>query len=304
MDKPKYHSTSNTAERKGFALLITLSVLAVLIALTGVLLSYFDTVRKDAAATKALVQADLYYMDIRKIIGDFKEKKVLYTTLYQMPVPLRSPDGRFDVQLQCRPRANGININWLGKEDDPKMRVHYDAARKLFENIVQDYDLEDAGRLEEMLLEEMQGKKSFIAKENNRLLQKNGIISSKQFRHILQQYQFETDDRKVALVPWEKYFVFGDSGELVDGNYLSAELIAILFDIDLESVKDEWVEGGMNLKDFVSNMGEEYNDKLYAQKFVEEAKCSVQYAYEDGRFAFTFIDSEGEVKDFEFNGKQ
>ncbi|BAF70986.1 hypothetical protein [Sulfurovum sp. NBC37-1] len=304
MDKPKYHVSRNTTGRKGFALLITLSVLAVLIALTGVLLSYFDTVRKDAAGTKALIQADLYYTDIRKIIKGFKEKKTLYTTLYQMPVPLASPDARFDILIQCRPRANGININWLGKENDPKMSLQYDAARKLFENIAQTYDLEDAGRLEEILLEEMQSKKPFIVKEYNRLLQKNGIISFKQFGQILQRYQFETDDRKISLVPWKKYFVFGDSGALVDGDYLSPELIAMLFDIDLDSVKEEWVEGGMKLKDFVQNMGGEYNDKLFAQKFVEEVKCSVQYAYEDERFAFTFIDNEEEVKDFEFNGKQ
>ncbi len=303
MDKPGYRS-SNTRQRKGFALLITLSVLAVLIALTGVLLSYFDTVRKDAAATKALIQADLYYTDIRKIIESFKEKKTLYTTLYQMPVPLQSPDGRFDILLMCRPRANGININWLAKENDPKMTLQYETARKLFENIVQTYDLEDAGRLEELLLEEMQGKKPFIVKEHNRLLQKNGIISFKQFGHILQRYQFETDDQKVSRIPWEKYFVFGDSGELVDGDYLSAELVATLFDIDPESVKDEWIEGGMKLRDFVRNMGGEYSDKLYAQEFVEEVKCNVQYAYEDGHYAFMFIDSEGEVKGFEFNGKQ
>jgi len=303
MDKPEFHGSS-TSKRRGFALLITLSVLAVLIALTSVLLSYFDAVRKDAVGTKALIQGDLYYTDIQKIIKSFKEKKTLYTTLYQMPVPLSSPDGRFDVLLRCRPRANGININWLEKENDPKMRLQYETAQKLFENIVQSYDLEDAGRLEEMLLEEMQGKKPFIAKESYRLLQKNGIISFKQFEQILQRYRFETDDRKIALVPWKKYFVFGDSGALVDGEYLSAELIAMLFDIDLESVKDEWAEGGMKLKDFVRNMGGEYNDKLFAQEFVEEVKCSVQYAYEDERFAFTFIDSEGEVKDFEFNGKQ
>ena len=304
MDKPDNRSDRNKAMRKGFALLITLSVLAVLIALTGVLLSYFDTVRKDAAGTKALIQADLYYTDIRKIIKGFKEKKTLYTTLYQIPVPLASPDGRFNVLLQCRPRANGININWLAKEDDPKMTVQYDAARKLFENIAQTYDLEDAGRLEELLLGEMQGEKPFIIKEHNRLLQKNGIISFKQFGQILQRYQFETDDPKVSLIPWEKYFVFGDSGDLVDGDYLSAELIALSFDIDLQNVKEKWVEGGMKLKDFVQNMGGEYNDKLYAQEFVEEVKCEVQYAYEDGRYAFTFIDSREEVKDFEFNGKQ
>ncbi len=304
MDKSDNHISTDRPHKRGFALLITLSVLAVLIALTGVLLSYFDEVRKDATATKAVIQGNLYYADIKKIIKSFKEKKTLFSTLYLMPVPLASPDGRFDVLLQCRPRANGVNINWLGKSEDPKMAEQFNAARDLFEAIAQTYDLEDAGRLEELLLAQMEGKKPFVQKPSNRLLQKNGIISFKQFGQTLQQYQFETDDRKVSLVPWEKYFVFGNTGELMDGDYFSAELIALLFDIDLEMVKEEWTEGGMKLKDFVQQMGGSYNDKLYAKEFVEEAKCSVQYAYQDERFEFTFIDSQGEVKDFEFNGKQ
>jgi len=304
MDKPDNRISTDRPHKRGFALLITLSVLAVLIALTGVLLSYFDEVRKDATVTKAVIQGDLYYTDIKKIIKSFKEKKTLFSTLYLMPVPLASPDGRFDVLLQCRPRANGVNINWLGKENDPKMGEQFKVARDLFEAIVQNYDLEDAGRLEELILAEMQGKDPFIQKPNNRLLQKNGIISFKQFGRILQRYQFETDDEKVSLVPWEKYFVFGNTGELMDGDYFSAELIALLFAIDLETVKEDWAEGGMKLKDFVQQMGGSYNDKLYAQEFIEEVKCSVQYAYQDERFEFTFIDSQGEVKDFEFNGKQ
>ncbi len=304
MDKSDNHISTDRPHKRGFALLITLSVLAVLIALTGVLLSYFDEVRKDATATKAVIQGNLYYADIKKIIKSFKEKKTLFSTLYLMPVPLASPDGRFDVLLQCRPRANGVNINWLGKSEDPKMAEQFNAARDLFEAIAQTYDLEDAGRLEELLLAQMEGKKPFVQKPNNRLLQKNGIISFKQFGQTLQQYHFETDDRKVSLVPWEKYFVFGNTGELMDGDYFSTELIALLFDIDLETVKEEWTEGGMKLKDFVQQMGGSYNDKLYAKEFVEEAKCSVQYAYQDERFEFTFIDSQGEVKDFEFNGKQ
>jgi len=304
MNKTCNRISMDRSYKSGFALLITLSVLAVLIALTGVLLSYFNEVRKDATVTKAMIQGDLYYVDIKKIIKSFKNKKIFFTTLYQMPVPLASLNGRFSVLLQCRPSANGININWLGKEDDPKMQKQFNMAQNLFEKIVQSYNLEDPGRLEEMLLVQMPEKKSFVQKPDNRLFQKSGIISFKQFEHILQEYQFETDDQKISQIPWEKYFVFGNTDKLIDGDYLSAELIALLFDIDLETVKEEWTEGGMKLKDFVQQMGGVYNDKLYAQEFVEAAKCSVQYAYQDERFEFTFQDNDGEVKDFEFNGKQ
>jgi len=304
MNKPCQYTIIKSPNSRGFALLITLSVLAVLIALTGILLNYFDEVRKEAVETKALIQGDLYYADTKKVIKNFKDKKTLFKTLYLMPVPLSSPDGRFNLILQCRPRANGVNINWLSRENDPKMAEQVKTAQDLFGSIVQNYNLEDPERLEEMLLEEMQGKRSFVQTPGNRLLQKNGIISFQQFENILQQYQFETDDQKVSKVPWNKYFVYGDTGNRIDGDYLSAELIALLFNIDLETVKGEWIEGSMKLKDFVEEMGETYNNKLYAKEFVEEAKCSVHYVYQDEQFEFTFIDSQGEVKNFEFNGKQ
>ena len=304
MDKPRNSIKKVPQHKRGFALLITLSVLAVLIALTGVLLSYFDEVRKDAMVSKALIQGNLYYTDIQKIIKGFKEKKILFATLYQMPIPLASPDGRFNLLLICHPSTNGININWLGKENDPKMTEQYTVAQKLFDSIAQTYDLEDAGRLEELLLVEMPGEKPYVLKDDNRLFQKNGIISFKQFEQVLQQYQFETDDQKVSDIPWDKYFIFRKSSEFVDGDYFSAELIALLFNLDLDTVKEEWVEGGIKLKDFVQRMGGTYNDKLFSEDFIEEAECSVQYTYQDERFEFTFIDSEGEVQDFEFNGKQ
>ena len=50
--------------RQGFALLITLSVLSVIIALTTVLLSYLEEVQQDSTDTKALIQADIYHTNI------------------------------------------------------------------------------------------------------------------------------------------------------------------------------------------------------------------------------------------------
>ncbi|MCF6205631.1 MAG: hypothetical protein L3J47_01880 [Sulfurovum sp.] len=52
-------------KRSGFALIITLSVLMVVIALTGVLIGYLDTARRDASQTKALIQANLFFADTK-----------------------------------------------------------------------------------------------------------------------------------------------------------------------------------------------------------------------------------------------
>ena len=304
MDKPKYTIHRRVPHRKGFALFITLSVLAVIIALTGILLSYFDEVRKDAETTKALIQGNLYYTDIAKTFKNFKKKKTLYSTLYLMPVPLSSPDGRFSMLLKCRPLANGVNVNWLGLGNSQEMLEQYNTAQNLFDTVSQAYNLEDAGRLQEMLLEEIGGKEKFVQKEQSRLRQKNGIISYKQFEGIISRYQLEVDDQKVGRVPWAKLFVFSPTAKVIDGDYISAELISFLFDIDLATVKEEWIEGEIKLKTFVQNMGGTYDQKLFAKDFLEEAECEVQYGHADERFKFTFVDIQGEVKDFEFYGKQ
>ena len=304
MDEPKYTIHQKVPHRKGFALLITLSVLGVLIALTGILLSYFDEVRKDATTTKALIQGNLYYADIRKTFKNFKKKNTLYTTLYSTPVSLSSPDGRFSLILACRPLANGVNINWLGLENDQAMYHAYSAAQSVFDTLSQTYNLEDAGRLQEMLLEEIGGKEKFVQKEQSRLRQKNGIITYKQFEGIVSRYQFEVDDQKVSVVPWAKLFAFSPAAKVIDGDYISAELISLLFDIDLATVKEEWIEGEGMLKTFVQDMGATYDPKLFAQKFLAQSQCEVQYGHTGERFKFKFVDIQGEVKDFEFYGKE
>jgi len=304
MDKSYNRFNADVPHKKGFALLITLSVFGILIALTGTLLGYFDTVRKEAGETKALIQGNLYYTDIKKMMGKFKEKKTLFNTLYMMPIPLVSPDGRFHILLRCYPRANGININWLGSGENPKRTEQFQMAQMVFDYLVQYYTLEDPEKLEALFLEEIGESEHFFHGKDKRLFQKKGIVSSKQFNMILQRYQFATDDDKVFKVPWEKYFVFGEDTMLIDGDYLSAELISLLFDIDIETVREEWIRGTTKLKVFVKSMGGTYNDTLYAKKFVEEAKCSIDYRYQEVQYAFTFVESGGEVKDFEFLGKQ
>ena len=227
MDEAKYtiptaRMPDRVAHRKGFALIITLSALAVIIALTGVLITYLDEARKDASTTKAMIQGNLYYADIKKIFGKFKDKKTLYTTLYLSPIPLASPDGRFSVIVRCSPLSNGVNINWLGVGNEQNMSKHASMAQNIFESIVQEYDLEDATRLEEIIVEEIGGKEKFVQKEQSRLRQKNGIISFKQFEGILDRYQLEADDSHIAKVPWKKFFVFNNMAKsaaenLIDG---------------------------------------------------------------------------------------
>ena len=309
MHKQNHTIHAKVPQREGFALIITLSALAVIIALTGVLIAYIDEARKDSSATKAKIQGNLYYADIKKIFTKFKKRETLYSTLYLSAVPFSSPDGRFSVIVNCTPLANGVNINWLGASNKKGMSEHVNMAQNVFEFIVQEYNIEDATRLEEMILEEVGGNKSYVKREQSRLQQKNGIISFKQFKSILDRYQFESDDREVAKVPWKSFFVFNKversaADNLIDGDYISAELISSIFAIDFPTVKDDWIPGALELNTYIQDNGGVYEEKLFAKKFLAQSQCEVQYEYEGERFAFSFEDIEGEVKNFEFFGKQ
>ena len=301
MDKT-LNITFTTSPRKGFALMITLSVLSVVIALTMVLLSYFNEVKEDADMTKALIQANVYYADILSQFKRLKGKQ--FAQLYRKSTSLRSPEGRFKLMLRCKPIANGVNINWLAFEHATKEQALFQEAQTLFDTLAQQYNLEDADRLLEMILLEIGIDKKFLTKEQSRLRQKYGIISVKQFLEIIQRYQLEVDDLKVGLIPWSKYFSFSGKSEKIDVEYSSAELISYLFDIDLVSVR-EWMSSREKpaLQTFVENNGGDYNDKkglLAAGTFLGESSCEIHYG--DGyRFTFNYI--EGAAKHFEFFGK-
>jgi len=287
--------------------MITLSVLVVLIALVMVLLSYFEEVRQDASDSKALIQADLYYADINTIFKRFKKKKTLFSTLYLYPIPLVSEDGKFSLILDCQPLSKAVNINWLGLSNDSSMSEAYTFAQEVFDSLVQEYNIADAGRLHELLLEEIGGQRAFVTRAYSRLHQKNAIISYKQFKDILARYQLEVDDENVAKVPWEKYFSFSSAAKRIDVEYASVELIALLFDLELQVVQ-EWDSSTTrgDVKTFVLNNAGNYASRkkiLLEDDFLEESTCMVSYlsAGQNYRFAFEYI--EGEAKHFEFYGK-
>lgn len=295
--------SNNIKQHQGFALLITLSVLSIVIALTIVLLSYFDEVHQDTSETKALIQADVYYADITHIFQRFKDKKILFSLLYRTAIPLRTPDGRFSLMLRCKPLSAGVNINWLGWRDSGGRE---DLAQELFDALVQEYDIEDAVRLQEMLYEEIGKKNSVIIKEQSRLHQKDGIISYQQFEALISRYQFEVDDPKIGAIPWEKYFSFSPKSDKIDAEYSSPELISYLFDIDLSMVS-EWASSVEKepLATFIENNGGDYAQRkaLLADKiFLDETACTVQYALSGEQYKFRFEYRQGEAKYFEFYG--
>lgn len=295
----------HTKSKKGFALILTLSVLSIIISLTMVLLSYFDEVHQDATDTKALIQADLYYSNIVNTFNKFKNKQTLFDVLYKSSLPLVSPDGKFKLMLNCQPMNKGININWLGLQADVKKVKHYQVAQDIFSKLVQSYKIVDGSRLFEMILEEM-GKSEDVygADALQRLQKKKAILSYLQFSDIISRYQFEVDDTHINSVPWKKYFSFYPKADKINIEYSSTSLISLLFDIDI-SIVNEWystIEERVALSVMVNDNGANYKEfsNILNAKSSGATKCIVNYSVSGRYYNFKFDYIEGEARYFEF----
>ena len=286
--------------------MITLSALAVIGTLSAVLVGYLKLVNDDAQDTTAMIQADIYYADVTAIFSRFKKKKTLFTTLYAFPISMKSPDGKFAMSLSCKALSKGANINWLGLQNDTGENELNNFAQSVFEMLVQEHNIEDAARLLEMLKEEIGGNNKYVKKEYSRLRQKNGIIAYKQFAQVISRYQLEVDDMQAGKVPWKKYFTFSKDATRIDAEYSSAELIALLFDLDVASVTS-WSSDPdrISLRNFVTENGGNYASRkkiIAGEKFLEESECTVGYSSRKKQYHFRFEYIQGEAKHFEFFG--
>jgi len=256
----------NRTFRQGFALLLTLSVLVIVIALTGILINYLDTAREDAVENETLVQANLYYTELKGFLETFKNrKKDLYSVLYRSPIP-----------------------------------------KKVFDTIVQRYDIADPALLEEMIVSASRGLGDNVVPE--RLRQSQGIVSYAIFNRLLTQYAFRAEDNHAFSIPWDRFFAFhavvkGKKG-LLAGDYLTIELLSVIFGLDEAVLKEVWVEGEGALKQLSTLYGVHYDPALFSEKFLDASRCEVHFEHKDRRFLFAFSDIDGEVKRFEFFGEE
>jgi len=290
--------------RKGIALLITLTVIASLMALIGVAFSYLEKAKKDSSSSGAIIQANIFYSDLSRTLQQLlkgKNANDVLSMLYLAPQTIQAKEGEFFVSLGCTPLSNAIDINWFALQEDAKNQKKYHLITTLFDAIVSHYDIQNSARLLELIMEDIEG-----SNESIRLKQKKGILSLKQFNTILNRYFVETGDTKVFDVAWAKYFSFVSKDSNVDSKYLSAELISLLFELDRALVEEEWVEGE-NLDTFLRQNGavmELYDKKIFSNTLLKRMKCTSAYSYNSNVYRFSFNYFDGKVEYFEFYAKQ
>jgi hypothetical protein len=300
--------------RKGVVLFITLSIIAAMLAMVGVIFTYMDRSRENASHTAAMIQANLLFRDSRNAITallkknpkDKEMKKTVLSTLYLAPVTLQAAnDEALFSTLTCSPLDAGVDINWLALENNSSAQAQYSAVQTLFDQIAERRNIQNAPLLLTRILAAVTGVVERDERKG-RLEQKKGIISLSQMQGIVRDYRFEEDDPSVEEIAWDKFFTFDPQSQRIDGNFLSEDLIALLFDIELDFVQEEWI-GGDDLKKFVVSHGgdiSQYKKELFAEEPVERMRCQVSYGYQERVYAFGFDYIEGKAERFEFLGEQ
>jgi hypothetical protein len=300
--------------RRGVVLFITLSVIAAMLAIVGVLYSYLGKSKDNAAHTQALIQSNILFGDSKKIISnllkqsskDKEMRKGILDMLYLAPVTLQEEKGDRYATLFCKPLDSGVNINWLGEESNASMQAHYALAQELFDALVQRYDIGNPSLLLEKIQNAIDPYRDAPESSKAKGQQKMGIISLLQLQQIIREYRFESDEIDKEPVPWEEYFSFGVDALYIDANYISANLLSLLFDIELSFAKEEWFAGG-DLEHFLNDQGADmakYNSKIFAKEPQERIACRVTYGYQADSYSFAFKYIDERALEFEFFGKE
>ncbi len=301
--------------KRGIALFITLLIIASILSIVAVSFSYLEKAQDDAGETSALIQGNLLYKNTTNILkhlfpkGKSNSKKL--DILYSVPMMLSEEKSGFLVNLQCSPLMVGIPIGWLDEEFIKKVPERYNLAVKILEYILEKYEIKEPQELQQRIFSAINN-----MLENNeyepRLESVSRILTKQRLDRILLNYRLEYNDTNVFNVPWRKYFVFIEVTQkaVVDGEYLSAELLAAAFEIPLDVVQEQWVidldsKEKPSLATFIAEngTGEVTNKKLFSTKGLNALHCEETYAYRNGHYRFSFDYENERNTNFEFYGK-
>ena len=291
--------------RSGITLMITLSVIAAMLALLGVLFGYLDKARESALRKGAMIEASMLRSDIAETISKSlggKADKDRLTFLYSMPVIVEDPGGDFTVSTECSPYGNRLEISWLGGEGKKSLARQRDLAEKVFEYLSSEAELRDAGLLRELIVGALSGKGAVYGGVRTGG-GNGGVLTRDLWYAILDEYRYEADDPNVYGVEWERYFRFGKplkEGGRIDAEFISPYLLAFLYNLEVSFVESDFKQG--ELDTFLGNIGrsaKEY-EWLFADGPLEVMECKADFIYGEKNYRVSFQYNNGKVYEFGF----
>jgi len=270
--------------RSGITLLITLSVIATMIALMGVMFKYLDVARTKAEVKASLIQSSLIKGDMLKILYKYATPENM-KTLYDTPIAFGAVTGEFSFGLSCKPLANRLNIAWLSSHSKQNKFVE-----PLFESLTETANLKNSSSLLESIQAELDSGAGIRFGEQGRIMEKKGIITFKKFQQLMDDYYYKNDDKSIYSIDWKSYFSFGHNIDRLDGNFITAELLALMYGLDVQTVQSSYVDG--DLKATIEELGESIGTykKLFSKgnQIIAAAQCQASYGFRDGSYGMKF----------------
>ena len=145
--------------RSGITLLITLSVIATMVALMGVMFKYLDVARTKAEVKASLIQSNLLKEDMVNLLDRVLGKKPSKDTmnrLFTTPLAFGATNGEFSFSVGCSPLANRLNIAWLSSREVGKTQKKYDLAVNTFETLCEKANSRNPSDLLDAIVQELE----------------------------------------------------------------------------------------------------------------------------------------------------
>ncbi len=279
--------------RRGVALLITLAVIASMMALIAILFSYLNDVKDRANAQAALIQSDLMRSDMQLFLEKYlssKDQKKRLKNLYSSAITLKGRGGKYRLTLRCQALFDRIPIVWLAWNQRGKDRIYYSLALGLFERLSQEAELKDPSRLLAMIQARLKGRHTTIGFADdlqNRPLEMTPDIFSK----LIADYRFNSDDPRVYRIDWSRFFLLQTVGEAplkLDRDFLAPQTIAYLYDIDPAIVQAEYRLGDIERLLHLGAIQNRSYERILSQKPQLALHCDLSYDFNKDRYNASF----------------
>ena len=120
----------------------------------------------------------------------------------------------------------------------------------------------------------------------------------------MDDYRYEADDIRVYRIPWQKYFSFGIREQKIDGDFISPELLAFIYDVEIDVVQEDFEMGALD--HFLTEIGESKATYkwLFSKKALPIAQCKASYRFRKGSYSFRFNYVDRRIEGFEFFSNQ
>lgn len=268
-----------------------------MLALIGILMGTISSARTHAARSEALLQSDLLRSDLTRLLEHYlkdRPSKETLSTLYSAPLSLSTEKGNFSLTARCTPLYDRVPIRWLaGEQEDPKQRRRLLLARDLFDRLTEEARIKDPDLLFEKLRIHLSGRHERFGIPDGFRRQKSLGIDRRSLKSLLDDYRFTVDDPNVYRIDWTRYFRLQSPGKEtlgLDSDYLTPPLVAYLYDLDDNLVKEEYTPG--KLREFLTGVGED--TRRYHWLFTPAPPktamdCRVSYSFREGQYNVHFL---------------